>query len=515
MNSSSTPVVRVSGHVGTLAEAVRTAANAAADTVPVLDVGPTGVDSLAPLVTVTHGGKTSFYAGCTPENARDILVRAEDGDPHAEDCYAAVEHRLDAPVLPLPETGPLSVGRRRVLARCGWRIPADVETVSAEEGWVSERVQESPADALETIREIGVLGRGRGDAAADTPLADQWHTAREAAGRSVVVVNANDADSRVLGDRLLLESTPLSVLDAAVAVGRLVDASTVVVYLNEADAITAERVREAIEALDRANIASGVNVRVAVGPDDYIAGEQTMALEALEGNDRLEARVRPPDPAAFGLYGRPTLVHTPRTLAQVREALVRSDAFEEDRADPGTRLVTVSGGVEGPVTVELPTSHALERALDAVDAPESVKMAVVGGQFGGITSHLGVSSAAPALQAAGLGTNGAVELFDETACPVAVAGTRTRFAREENCGRCVPCREGSKQLTDLLRDVYDGEYHAEKIGELARVVRKTSICEFGRSVARPVTTAMSEFESEFAAHADGRCPSGACERGEP
>ncbi|WP_394352038.1 NADH-ubiquinone oxidoreductase-F iron-sulfur binding region domain-containing protein [Halorussus amylolyticus] len=144
---------------------------------------------------------------------------------------------------------------------------------------------------------------------------------------------------------------------------------------------------------------------------------------------------------------------------------------------------------------------------------ESFKLAVVGGQFGGLTRDLDVPASAPALRGAGLGTEGAVELFGDDACPVAVAGTRTKFAREENCGRCVPCREGSKQLTDLLREVYDGAYRREKLGELARVVGETSICEFGQAAARPVATAIAEFDAEFAAHADGRCPSGACDRG--
>lgn len=513
MKSPPSPIVRVSDQVGTSDEAVHSAVTDAADDVRVIEVGPTGIDALAPLLISTLDGETTLHAACTTEDARDVVSRLENGENPSEDCYAVVEHGHDSPDFPVPERGPLSVGRRRVTSRCGWTAPADVETYRGEDGLLAERVRDSPADSLETIRKLGLLGRGRGDAATDVSVADQWQTARDATGDPVIVVNANDADPNTLADKLLLESVPLAVLDAASAVGHVVDAASVVAYLNDADEVAAERIHEAIAAVERSDVDFGVNVRVATGPDEYIAGEETMALEAMEGNDRLEARLRPPGPAEFGLHGRPTVVHTPRTLVQVREALVRPEAFDEESSDPGTRLVTVTGDVDSPATVELPTDTPLDRTLDAVDVTESFKMAVVGGQFGGITRRLDVSSAAPALRSADLGTDGVVELFDETACPVAVAGTRASFAREENCGRCVPCREGSKQLTELLRDVYDGEYRSGKIRELARVTRETSICEFGRSVARPVTTAMNEFEEEFDAHADGRCPSGACERG--
>ena len=103
-----------------------------------------------------------------------------------------------------------------------------------------------------------------------------------------------------------------------------------------------------------------------------------------------------------------------------------------------------------------------------------------------------------------------VELLGERRCLVALVGERARTASEENCGRCVPCREGSKQLTELLREVYDGDYDGAGIRELGRVMRRTSICDFGSEAPRPVLTAMNAFEEEFSAHADGRCPAGVC-----
>jgi NADH-quinone oxidoreductase subunit F len=232
-----------------------------------------------------------------------------------------------------------------------------------------------------------------------------------------------------------------------------------------------------------------------------------MALEALEGADRLEARRRPPGPAAYGLFGRPTVVHTPRTLVAVRRVL-SGDPGERTAA---TRLVTVSGDVEARATVELPESEPLETALSAVTPTDGVRMACVGGRFGGLARDLDVEPSPSALRAAGLGTNGGVEVLGRGRCAVATVGERARVASEGNCGRCVPCREGTQQLTGLLRAVYDGEYEASKLRELARVMGETSLCRFGRDAARPVRTALERFEPEVRAHAEGRCPTGACE----
>jgi NADH-quinone oxidoreductase subunit F len=474
--------------------AVLVAAREAAEGSAVREVGPTGITALSPLVLATLGDSTAFHANCTPERAVAIVESLDAGDLPTEGAYAIVEHGTISD-LPIPASGPLAVGGRRVLGRCGWAEPTAAPP---------EEIADRPDEVFETVRKTGLLGRGRGDAAADAPVAEQWVRARETAGEPVVVVNGNEADPGAAMDRTLLEGAPAEVLDAALAVAAAVGEAVpvdVVVYLNEADELARERVAAAAAAL-------GAAIDVVVGPDLFIAGEPTMALEAMEGADRLEARLRPPGPAEYGLFGRPTVVHTPRTFAQGREAVLHGVGF--DAADPGTRLVTVTGDVRAPATVEVPTGRPLSDALAAVGDP-AFKMAGVGGRFGGLTRRLDVPASAPALAAAGLGTEGVVELFDDSRCAVAMAGHRARFAREENCGRCVPCREGSTQLHELLRDVYGGRYEDAKLRELCRVMGATSVCDFGRAAARPVLTAMDEFEAEFRAHADGRCPTGECE----
>lgn len=489
--------------------------SAAADA-RVLETGPTGVRRFEPLTMLTRDGRTAFFPEQVVGRLDSLVESFERGELPTDDAAAVVEHDQSPSSLPTPEDGPLSVGRRRVLGRCGWIEPESVPDESA-----AELASDRPDDALSRVREIGLLGRGRGDWSSDESVVDEWEIARDAADEGddardpVVVVNANDSDDRNGTDRTLLEAAPGEVLDGALAVAELVGAADVVVYCNEADDQGRERVHEAARNVDE-TLGEDLDrdrPEVVVGPNQYMAGEPTMALEAMEGNDRLEARLSPPSPAEHGLYGRPTVIHTPRTMAQVRRAMLAPEEFDADDADPGTRLVTVTGDVDAAATVELPTGGSLADVREAVDIEGRLKMACVGGQFGGFTRSLSHSPAAPALEGAGLGTEGVVELLNEERCVLATAGRRTRFAKEENCGRCVTGRQGTIQLTEMLRDIYDGEYEDATIRELTRVMSETCMCGFGRSAVRPTVTGMREFEQEVTAHAEGRCPSGECEAG--
>ncbi|WP_049990835.1 NADH-ubiquinone oxidoreductase-F iron-sulfur binding region domain-containing protein [Natrinema salifodinae] len=497
-----------------------------AEDVRVVETGPTGIRSHEPLILLTRDGRTAFYPAPVTGRVQSLVETLERGDLPTDNAVAVVEHDTDPTSLPTPDDGPLSVGRRRVLGRCGWIEPASIPDDSA-----AELASDRPDEARSRVREIGLLGRGRGDWSTDDPVGDEWELARQAAAAGdaesdtdvdaaaddpIVVVNANESDDRNETDRTLLEGAPGEVLDGALAVAELVGAADVVVYCNEADDRARERVHEAAQALSETladRIGREERPEVVVGPDRYIAGEPTMALEAMEGNDRLEARLRPPSPAEHGLYGRPTVIHTPRTMAQVRQAMLSPEAFDADDADPGTRLVTATGDVDATATVELPTGGSLEDVREAVDVEGQFKMACVGGQFGGFARSLSHSPSAPALEGAGLGTEGVVELLNGDNCVLATAGRRANFAMEENCGRCVTCREGTQELTNMLRDIYDGEYRDATVRELTRVMGETSICRFGRTAIRPAVTGMSEFEREVAAHAEGRCPSGECEAG--
>jgi NADH-quinone oxidoreductase subunit F len=452
--------------------------------VSVRTVGPTGAPF--PLCLCTIGGTTAFHADPTAERVAALAETLAGGAVPTDDAHAVVEHDPDTRTLPVPDSGPLSVGRRRALGPCGWVDPtARPEPIGADVEGDAEAI-------LERLAAVGLRGRGRADGAADEPIAALWRRARAADGDPVVVVHAADTDADA--DELLCRGAAGHVLDTARFVAEAVGATDVIAFATESASDTLEAVE------------SDAVVRTA--PDSFRVGEPTMAIEALEGADRIEARRRPPGPEEWGLYGRPTVVHTPRTLLQLR-ALWSGADLDADHADPGTRLLTVRGAVASPATVELPTTTPLSAALSAVD--DGGSRYVVGGRFGGFTRTLDVPASAPALSAANLGTEGVLEVLADGECVVAAVGERAAFAREENCGRCVPCREGSKQLHGALREVYEGTLDGDGLRKLARVVRTTSLCAFGEAAGRPVRTALDAFEPEFRAHAAGRCPAGRCE----
>ncbi|GAA0258540.1 NADH-ubiquinone oxidoreductase-F iron-sulfur binding region domain-containing protein [Halobaculum roseum] len=494
-------------------EAARRAADAASDPdgppIETLAVGSPGTVHL-PLVAVTRGGRTVVHRSVDPNEAASLVSLLADGgdDLPVDGAAAVVDHEPAPEDFPVGD-GPLSAGTRRTLRGAGWTDPTGFESPAV-----------LGADALATVSDLGVRGRGWGDARQDEPVAEGWREARDADGDPVVVINGLDADPKADGDRLLLGSLTGRVVAGAVVAASAVDAGEVVAVVPEDDPIVADRVRS---VADRVADETDLTVELVSVDADYMTAEHTAVLESLEGNDRIEARRRPPGPEAWGLFERPTLVHTPRTLAAVERAIADPDALDADAADPGTRLVTVVGPERR--TVELPTDSSLSRALAAGEFGDratgesegtggSGAFACVGGQFGGLTRDLDTPASAPALRGAGLGTNGSIEPFaagTDGGCPVVVAGRRMRVAREDNCGRCVPCRTGSVRAHELLRDVYAGEFAESRLRELARTMERTSLCGFGTDAARPLATALDEFAADLRAHADGRCPAGVCD----
>lgn len=484
--SATDPVVRLSA----AAEGPDRGAVANDAAVEVVTVGSTGLPTLEPLITVTEGDETAFHVACSDTDVATLLARLNEGAGlRSGDPDAVVSHDPSTTRLPAVDLGGLAVGERRVLGGAGWRRPADPEDHERAGGFALPEPTEGLAVAA------GLRGRGWGDICHDEPLRPTWERTMDADGHPAVVVNAHTSSI----DTLLLDSVPFEVLDGAMAAARVVDADGILVYLSGADEDTAQTVRAAAGDYP----APSVPVDVVTGPATYRAGEPTMALEAIEGSHRLEARLRPPGPESVGLHGRPTLVHTARTFAQLGVRLRDGEA-------PDTRLVRVEGDVAAPATVELPDADPLASALDAVTVEGELKAACVGGRFGGLTRALDVEATPSALRAAGLGTEGTVQVLADDRCVLQFVGKRTQYAAAENCGRCVPCREGTTQLTDLLRDIYDGAYAPADIEELVRVMDRSSICAFGVEAGRPARTAVSQFDSELQAHAEGRCPADSC-----
>jgi len=475
-------------------DVLRAAREAAPTGVAVREVGPTGLDRQEPVLAATRDGRTAAYGRVTPSGARGLIDAL--ADELLEPPAFAVADATDDGSFPAPEDGPLAVGERRTLAACGWVDPTDGPPVGGTD-----------AAALEaTARESGFRGRGRGDAV-DGPVVGAWDAARTADGDPIVVVNGVSGDPDADADRLLLESDPAAVVDAAVAVADVVGATDVVALIGADDGahLARNRVAAVAAAADR-------DVTVEVCPEAFDAVDPPLDIDRLR-----EVSGSADDWAVAsgtdGKGGRPTVVHTPRTLAGLRASTAGDGSTRADAdwfgsgGDPGTRLVTVCGDADR-ATVELPTDAPLSTALGAVGDP-AFRFACVGGRLGGLTRTLDVAANADTLTAADLGTNGTVELFDESRCPVAFAGRRVRYAREHGCDGCEACRGTVPRIHERLRAVYEGEFDPEAILNDCATLDDAD-CPIANAAARPVRTALDGFESAFESHSDGECPTGEC-----
>lgn len=495
-------VIRVPAGHDAFADATTDAAAAGDETatadedVTVARVGPTGIGALDPLVTATADGETAFYADPGVDLTSEVAADLADGTVGATgDPLTVVDHDPDAATLPVPEDTALGVGLRRLLRGAGWHRPTDPGDHAAAGGFADAGLEDVVTAA------DGLVGRGWGDWCHDEDVSPTLDRARDAFGDVAVVVNAHGTAA----DALLAESVPFSVLEGADLLATALDAERVVLYLSEADETARERIETAAERYSDPETA----FEVVAGPAVHRAAEPTMALEAIEGNHRLEARLRRPGELPV-LDGAPALVHTARTVAHLGARVRDKLAGLTPAGRMDTRIVTVTGDVASPATVELAGTERLDAALEAVSVTGEFKAACVGGRFGGLTDSLAVTPTPFGLTHDDLGTEGVVEIVSDERCLVEFVGRRAQRAADTNCGRCVPCREGATQLTELLRDVYDGDYHRERIEELLRVMDGSSVCAFGVEAARPARTAMDVFESEFEAHADGRCPASVC-----
>lgn len=473
-------VIRVSGH-----DTAKVAAAARAKTdIPVVEVGSTGVPTIEPLVIATTEDQSVFYTNATIKETEKVAAAFGKPTRAFPDADATVTHN-GSPSLPLPDLDGFT-DSQSVLARCGWLRPTSEDDYVDAVGFVD-------ASRYEILDAAGeVLGRGWGDWNSDEPVRALWEGVQDRDGAPAVIVNAHGNP----GDVLLAESDPFAVLEGAAHAARVIDAARVFLYISETD----DTAKENLDAAAAAYPDFPAPIEIVEGPSAYFAAEPTMAIEAVEGNHRLEARLRPPGPEIDGVYGEPTVIHTARTFAHVAN-VVRG-------GNTPSRVFTVTGDAEN-VTVELDSTDTVHSAIEAAGVTDYTGV-LVGGQFGGLTHSLDVAPTPAALDKHDLGTDGVLEVLGPDRCPVAFVGRRVQFAADTNCGRCVPCREGTTQLSELLRDIYDGNLDTAKIEELLRVMESTSICAFGRHAPRPVRTGLREFGDVFDAHANGDCPSGEC-----
>ena len=472
-----------------------------------------------------------FYLHVTPEDAADIVEETVlNGRP--------VERLLfqdEATGERFATHNDLPFYRSQVnvaLQDCGIIEPGDIRHYIGHDGYraLAEAVFGlTPEAVIDEITRSGLRGRGGGG----FPTGRKWmFTRRSQNAKKYVICNADEGDPGAFMDRSVLEGNPHAVLEGMMIAGYAIGSDEGYIYVRAEYPLAVERLRVAIAQAEEANLlgdsilGSPFNFRIHIkeGAGAFVCGEETALMASIEGK-RGMPRPKPPFPAQSGLWGMPTVVNNVETLANVAKIMRNgADWFRSYGVpdSPGTKVFAITGAVVNTGLIEVPMGTTLGDVVfkigGGIRGGREFKTVQIGGPSGGCLTkeHLDLPLDYDSLKKAGamVGSGGLV-VMDDSTCMVDVARFFMRFTQNESCGKCVLCREGTKQMLHILEKIVSGKGTVEDIGlleELALAVRDGSLCGLGKTAPNPVLSTLRYFRDEYLAHVvDKKCPAKACQ----
>ena len=426
---------------------------------------------------------------------------------------------------------------RSVLQACGRIDPEDIHEYIVRGGYqAAQRAYRdmTPETVCEEITHSGLRGRG----GAGFPTGRKWSlTLKQPGAKKFIVCNGDEGDPGAFMDRSVMEGNPHSVIEGMMIAARAIGADEGYVYVRAEYPLAVRRVRRAVEDAEELGLlgehvfGTGQSLRIQVmeGAGAFVCGEETALMQSIEGK-RGMPRPKPPFPAQSGLWGKPTVINNVETLASVPLVINRGAAeFRRlgTEKSPGTKTFALTGHVANTGLIEVPFGTTLRRIVLEVgggvinDKGESTgdifKAVQIGGPSGGCLTeeHLDLPLDFDSLQGVGamVGSGGLVVMNRQT-CMVSVARFFMQFTQNESCGKCVLCREGTKQMLVLLDDIIEGradETTLRVLEQTARAVGKGSLCGLGKTAPNPVLSTLRYFRAEVEAHVfQKRCPAGRC-----
>jgi NADP-reducing hydrogenase subunit HndC len=494
--------------------------------VQVVDVGCHGLCARAPVVLIEP--QDYFYGQVKPEDVDEIIqTTLRDGRVVERLC-----EKVDGAVVEKMDQVPFYKAQRREVFRdCGRVDPKKIEDAIAfgsYEAVAKVLCSMTPEQAIEEVAGSGLRGRG----GAGFPTGVKWRFCRKAAGNEkYIVCNADEGDPGAFMDRALLEGVPHQVLEGMVIAAYAIGASHGFVYVRAEYPIAVEHVTLAIEQarqcglLGRNILGSGFDfdVEVRMGAGAFVCGEETALIASLEGQ-RGMPRPRPPFPAERGYLGKPTTINNVETLANVPLIMLKGKEWFSaigTAGSKGTKVFALAGKVNNTGLVEVPMGATLRQIVfdvgGGVPAGRQFKAAQMGGPSGGCVpaAYLDLPIDYDSVKQVGaiMGSGGLI-VMDDSICMVDVARFFTDFVQKESCGKCAPCRVGTRQMLEILKRISKGEGAPEDIGRLeslGQMVRDASLCGLGQTAPNPVLSTIRHFRDEYEAHIrDKRCPAKVC-----
>jgi NADH:ubiquinone oxidoreductase subunit F (NADH-binding)/(2Fe-2S) ferredoxin len=507
-------------------------------------VGCTGKCGSEPIVTVYTGQEMPVkYVSVTAQTAEEIFQTHILGGRVAEQFRLPSTDQgrpaplwADGPVTNrfLPVFGDaayFSHQTRMALRNCGVIDPESLDEYLAVRGYeaLAKVLQgDSPQGVVDEMKKSGLRGRGGGGFSTGI----KWGLALQVkADQKYMICNADEGDPGAFMDRSNIEGDPHTVLEGLLIAGYAIGASKGYFYIRAEYPLAVERLEIAIEAARKAGLLGKMilgsdfsfDVEIRLGAGAFVCGEETALMHSIEGV-RGMPRPRPPYPATRGLWGKPTVINNVETLANVPVVILDGGDFMASigtAKSKGTKVFALAGDIENTGLLEIPMGTTLRDVVygvgGGIKGGKKLKAVQTGGPAGGCLpeSMLDTPIDYDTLMAAGsiMGSGGMI-VMDEGSCMVNVARFFLEFTQDESCGKCTPCREGTKRMLEILTRLTEGqgvEGDVDKLLRLAEVVKKTSLCGLGQACPNPVISTIKHFRAEYDAHIrEKKCPAGAC-----
>ena len=495
--------------------------------VRVIQTGCFGLCSKGPIVIIRP--EEVFYKQVKPEDCEEII--------NSHICEGKIVERIlckdidGSIVKKLDELNFYKKQKRIALQNCGVIDPEEIDEYIAFDGYKAlEKVVTTmtPDDVIDIMNKSGLRGRG----GAGFPTGKKWSFAKaEVNEQKYIICNADEGDPGAFMDRSILEGDPNCVLEAMAIAGYAIGANQGYIYVRAEYPIAVQRLKIAIkQAREYGLLGKNIfgtdfnfDIDIRLGAGAFVCGEETALLESIEGR-RGQPRVKPPYPASKGLFGKPTVINNVETLANIPKIILNGAEWFcgiGTENSKGTKVFALGGNVNNVGLVEVPMGTTLREIVydigGGIPNGRDFKAAQTGGPSGGCIppEHLDTPIDYESLASIGsmMGSGGLI-VMDDTKCMVDIARFYLDFTVSESCGKCTPCRIGSKRMLELLTKMCEGNATMEELENLealANSVKKSAICGLGQTAPNPVLSTMKYFKEEYLEHvSDKKCRAGAC-----
>ncbi len=504
------------------------AANGLSEEVGVVKTGCFGLCALGPIMIVYPEG--TFYSMVQEDDIPEIVAEHLLKGRVVTRLLYDETTKADE-IIPLNETNFYKKQHRVALRNCGVINPENIEEYIGTGGYEALGIvltEKTPEDVIQILLDSGLRGRG----GAGFPTGLKWKfAAQNDADQKYVCCNADEGDPGAFMDRSILEGDPHAVLEAMAIAGYAIGASQGYIYVRAEYPIAVKRLEIAIGQAREYGLLgenifdSGFNfdIELRLGAGAFVCGEETALMTSIEGN-RGEPRPRPPFPALKGLFQKPTILNNVETYANIPQIIVNGPewfASMGTEKSKGTKVFALGGKINNTGLVEVPMGTTLREIVEEIGGGipngKKFKAAQTGGPSGGCipAEHLDVPIDYDNLKEIGsmMGSGGLI-VMDEDTCMVDIAKFFLEFTVDESCGKCTPCRIGTRRMLEILEKITKGQAEMEdldKLEELCSHLQTSSLCALGQTAPNPVLSTLRYFRDEYIAHiVDKKCPAGVC-----